>query len=89
MPLPSRLGRSEAAAFRNQLLVAMEQKESVSIECAEAGALPSLWVQLLHAAATSFQAKGLTVSLNAASQECRKSLEAIGFRPADSALVLE
>lgn len=76
-------------AFRNQLLVALEQKESVSIECAQAGPLPALWVQLLHAAATSFQAKGLSVSLAAVSQECRSSLAAIGFRPADSALILK
>lgn len=87
--LPSFLGRSEAAAFRNQLLVAFEQKESVSVECDAAGALPSLWVQLLHSAAISAKARGLSVSLKAASDECRKSLQAIGFDPARSALVLE
>ena len=87
--LPPFLGRSEAAAFRNQLLVALEQKESVSVECAEAGPLPSLWIQLLHSAAASAQAKGLSVSLKAASAECRQSLQAIGFDPAQSALVLE
>lgn len=87
--LPAFLGRSEAAAFRNQLLVALEQKESIAVECAEAGPLPSLWVQLLHAAATSAQARGLSVTLKAASEECRKSLQAIGFDPAQSALVLE
>ncbi|MGO4666277.1 hypothetical protein [Bosea sp. 2RAB26] len=86
--LPAFLGRSEAAAFRNQLLVALEQKESIAVECAEAGPLPSLWIQLLHAAATSAQAKGLSVTLKA-SEECRKSLQAIGFDPAQSALVLE
>lgn len=87
--LPPFLGRSEAAAFRNQLLVALEQKESVSVECAEAGPLPSLWIQLLHSAAISARAKGLSVSLKAASVECRQSLQAIGFDPAQSALVLE
>jgi anti-anti-sigma regulatory factor len=87
--LPAFLGRSEAAAFRNQLLVALEQKESVAVECASAGALPSLWVQLLHSAAASAKARGLTVSLKAASEDCRKSLQAIGFNPAQSALVLE
>lgn len=87
--LPPFLGRSEAAAFRNQLLVALEQKESVAVECAEAGPLPSLWIQLLHAAAASASAKGLSVTLRAASDECRKSLRAIGFDPAQSALVVE
>jgi anti-anti-sigma regulatory factor len=87
--LPPFLGRSEAATFRNQLLVALEQKESIAVECAEAGALPSLWIQLLHAAATSAKARGLSVTLKAASEECRKSLQAIGFDPAQSALVLE
>jgi anti-anti-sigma regulatory factor len=87
--LPPFLGRSEAAAFRNQLLVALEQKESVSVECAEAGPLPSLWIQLLHSAAASAKAKGLSVSLKSASVECRQSLQAIGFDPAQSALVLE
>lgn len=87
--LPAFLGRSEAAAFRNQLLVALEQKESVSVECAAAGPLPSLWVQLLHSAAISAKARGLTVTLKAASEDCRKSLQAIGFNPAQSALVLE
>jgi hypothetical protein len=87
--LPSFLGRSEAAAFRNQLLVALEQKESVAVECASAGALPSLWVQLLHSASLSAKAHGLTVTLKAASEECRKSLQAIGFDPAQSALILE
>jgi anti-anti-sigma regulatory factor len=87
--LPAFLGRSEAAAFRNQLLVALEQKESVSVECAEAGPFPSLWVQLLHSAAISAKARGLSVTLKAASEECRKSLQAIGFDPAQSALVLE
>lgn len=87
--LPPFLGRSEAAAFRNQLLVALEQKESVAIECAEAGPFPSLWIQLLHAAASSAKARGLSVTLKAASEECRKSFEAIGFAAADSALVLE
>lgn len=87
--LPPFLGRSEAAAFRNQLLVALEQRESVSVECAEAGPLPSLWIQLLHSAAASAKAKGLSVSLKAASAECRQSLQAIGFDPAQSALVLE
>ena len=65
--LPPFLGRSEAATFRNQLLVALEQKESVAVECAEAGPLPSLWVQLLHSAATSAKARGLSVTLKAAS----------------------
>lgn len=87
--LPPFLGRSEAAAFRNQLLVALEQKESVAVECAEAGPLPSLWVQLLHSAAISAKARGLSVTLKAASDECRKSLKAIGFVPGQSALVLE
>jgi len=87
--LPPFLGRSEAAAFRNQLLVALEQKESISVECATAGPLPSLWVQLLHAAATSAKARGLSVTLKAASEECRKSLQAIGFDPVQTALVLE
>jgi hypothetical protein len=87
--LPPFLGRSEAAAFRNQLLVALEQKESVAVECAEAGPFPSLWVQLLHSAALSAKARGLSVTLKAASEECRKSLQAIGFDPARSALVLE
>ena len=87
--LPAFLGRSEAATFRNQLLVALEQKESIAVECAEAGPLPSLWVQLLHSAATSAKARGLSVSLKAASLECRDSLQAIGFDPANSALVLE
>jgi hypothetical protein len=87
--LPALLGRSEAAAFRNQVLVALEQKESIAVECAEAGPLPSLWVQLLHSAAVSAKARGLSVTLRAASEECRKSLQAIGFDPAQSALVLE
>ncbi|TCR69650.1 STAS domain-containing protein [Bosea sp. BK604] len=87
--LPPFLGRSEAATFRNQLLVALEQKESIAVECAEAGPLPSLWIQLLHSAASSAKAKGLTVTLRAASEECRKSLQAIGFDPAQSALVVE
>lgn len=87
--LPAFLGRSEAATFRNQLLVALEQKESIAVECAGAGPLPSLWIQLLHAAATSAKARGLQVSLKAASLECRESLRAIGFDPAHSALVLE
>ena len=87
--LPPFLGRTEAAAFRNQLLVAMEQRESVAIECAEAGALPSLWIQLLHSAAASAKARGLSVALKRASEECRQSLQAIGFDPAQSALVLE
>jgi len=87
--LPPFLGRSEAAAFRNQLLVALEQKESVAVECAAAGPLPSLWIQLLHAAAVSAHARGLSVSLKAMSEECRRSLQAIGFDRADSALVLE
>ncbi len=87
--LPPFLGRTEAAAFRNQLLVALEQKESVAVQCAEAGPLPSLWIQLLHAAAMSAKAKGLTVTLASASAECRKSLAAIGFDPAQSALVVE
>lgn len=60
--LPPFLGRSEAATFRNQLLVALEQKESVAVECADAGPLPSLWIQLLHSAATSARARGLSVN---------------------------
>lgn len=87
--LPAFLGRSEAASFRNQLLVALEQKESISVECAQAGPLPSLWIQLLHSAAMSAKARGLSVTLKAASTECRDSLQAIGFDPAQSALVLE
>ncbi len=87
--LPPFLGRSEAAAFRNQILVALEQKESVSVECAAAGPLPSLWIQLLHSAATSATARGLSVTLKSASSECRESLRAIGFDAARSALVLE
>lgn len=87
--LPAFLGRSEAAAFRNQLLVALEQKESIAVECANAGPLPSLWVQLLHSAAASATARGLSVTLKAASQDCRESLRAIGFDAARSALVLE
>ena len=87
--LPPFLGRSEAATFRNQLLVALEQRESIAVECAEAGALPSLWIQLLHSAATSAAARGLSVTLKAASEECRESLRAIGFDAAHSALVLE
>ncbi len=87
--LPPFLGRSEAAAFRNQLLVAFEQKESVAIDCAQAGPFPSLWIQLLHAAAGSAKARGLHVTLRAVSEECRKSFEAIGFDAAQSALVLE
>ncbi len=87
--LPAFLGRSEAATFRNQLLVALEQKESIAVECASAGPLPSLWVQLLHSAATSAAARGLSVTLKAASAECRQSLQAIGFNAAQSALVLE
>jgi hypothetical protein len=87
--LPPFLGRAEAATFRNQILVALEQRESIAVECAEAGALPSLWVQLLHAAAVSAAARGLSVTLRAASRECRESLQAIGFAAADSALVLE
>ena len=51
--LPPFLGRTEAATFRNQLLVALEQRESIAVECAEAGPLPSLWIQLLHSAASS------------------------------------
>ncbi|MEN5081208.1 STAS domain-containing protein [Bosea sp. TWI1241] len=87
--LPPLLGRSEAAAFRNQLLVAIEQKESVAVECAGAGPFPSLWIQLLHAAAGSAQAKGLSVTLRGLSAECRKSFEAIGFDFSHSALVVE
>lgn len=87
--LPPFLGRSEAAAFRNQLLVALEQKESIAVECAEAGPFPSLWIQLLHSAATSARARGLSVTLKAASDECRQSFQAIGFDPAQSPLVLE
>ncbi|MCU4180805.1 STAS domain-containing protein [Bosea sp. BH3] len=87
--LPQFLGRSEAATFRNQLLVALEQKESISVECADAGPLPSLWIQLLHSAAVSAKALGLSVSLKAASEECRESLRAIGFDAGQSALVLE
>lgn len=87
--LPPFLGRSEAAAFRNQLLVALEQNESVSVECAQAGPLPSLWVQLLHSAAVSAVARGLSVTLKAASAECRESMRAIGFDAARSPLVLE
>lgn len=87
--LPTFLGRSEAAAFRNQLLVALEQKESIAVECNSVGSLPSLWVQLLHSAATSAAARGLSVTLKAASKECRESLQAIGFDAAQSALVLE
>lgn len=87
--LPPFLGRSEAASFRNQLLVALEQKESIAVECAEAGPLPSLWIQLLHSAAASASARGLSVTLKAASLECRESLRAIGFDAAQSALVLE
>ncbi|PZU94970.1 MAG: hypothetical protein DI527_01695 [Chelatococcus sp.] len=87
--LPQLLGRSEAAAFRNQLLVALEQKESVAVECAGAGPLPSLWIQLLHSAATAAKARGLSVTLKAASVECRESLRAIGFDAARSPLVLE
>lgn len=87
--LPPFLGRTEAAAFRNQMLVAMEQKESVAIDCAEAPALPSLWIQLLHSAAGSAKAHGLSVTLKRVSEECRQSLQAIGFDPVQSALVLE
>jgi hypothetical protein len=87
--LPAFLGRTEAATFRNQLLVALEQKESIAVECAGAGPLPSLWIQLLHSAAASAKARGLSVSLRAASLECRESLRAIGFDSAHSALVLE
>lgn len=87
--LPAFLGRSEAAAFRKQILVALEQTESVSVECEAAGPLPSLWIQLLHSAALSAKARGLTVTLKAASEECRRSLQAIGFDPAQSALILE
>ena len=87
--LPPFLGRSEAATFRNQLLVAFEQRESVAIECASAGPLPSLWVQLLHSAAASAAARDLSVSLKAMSRECRDSLSAIGFDASASALVLE
>ena len=87
--LPPFLGRTEAATFRNQLLVALEQRESIAVECAEAGPLPSLWIQLLHSAATSAAARGLSVTLRAASEECRESLRAIGFDAAHSALVLE
>lgn len=87
--LPQFLGRSEAATFRNQLLVALEQKESIAVECADAGPLPSLWIQLLHSAATSAKALGLSVTLKAVSEECRESLRAIGFDAAQSALILE
>lgn len=87
--LPQLLGRSEAATFRNQLLVALEQKESVAVECAGAGPLPSLWIQLLHSAAAAAKARGLSVTLKAASAECRESLRAIGFDAARSPLVLE
>jgi len=87
--LPQFLGRSEAATFRNQLLVALEQKESIAVECADAGPLPSLWIQLLHSAATSAKALGLSVTLKAMSEECRESLRAIGFDATQSALVLE
>uniref|UniRef100_UPI0038F662A4 hypothetical protein n=1 Tax=Streptomyces niveiscabiei TaxID=164115 RepID=UPI0038F662A4 len=67
----------------------LEQKESIAIECAEAGPFPSLWIQLLHSAATSAKARGLSVSLKAMSGECRQSFQAIGFDPTQSALVLE
>ena len=87
--LPPLLGRSEAAAFRNQLLVALEQRESVCVECAGAGGFPSLWIQLLHAAAASAKAHNLSVTLKAMSEECRQSFQAIGFDFAQSALVLE
>jgi len=87
--LPSSLGRSDAATFRNQLIVALEQKESVVVECGGAAALPSLWIQLLHAAAQSAGARGLGITLRGLGDDARASLRAVGFDPARSALVLE
>ena len=61
--LPPVLGRVEAASFRNQLLVAFDQKESVAIECTTVGTLPALWVQLLCAEAVSAQTRKLAVEV--------------------------
>jgi hypothetical protein len=87
--LPSTLGRVEAAAFRGQLLVAFDQKESVVIDCTSAGALPALWVQLLCSAATAAHKRQLAVILKGMSELCRSSFTAIGIDPAANALVLE
>ncbi len=87
--LPATLGRVEAASFRNQLLVAFDQKESVAIECANIGALPALWVQLLCAAAVSAQSKQLSIALKGISALGRASFESIGIDLANSAFVLE
>lgn len=87
--LPPSFGRGEAVSFRNQLLVAFDQKESVVIDCARTGALPALWVQLLCAAAASAQGKQLSIVLKNISAACRASFEGIGVDLAKSALVLE
>jgi anti-anti-sigma regulatory factor len=87
--LPSALGRVEAVAFRGQLLVAFDQKESVVIDCAQAGTLPALWVQLLCSAAASARSRQLSVVLKGISELCRNSFTAIGIDLAASALVLE
>jgi anti-anti-sigma regulatory factor len=87
--LPSVLGRVEAAAFRGQLLVAFDQKESVVIDCAQASPLPALWVQLLCSAAASAQSRQLSVVLKGISDHCRSSFTGLGIDPAASALVLE
>lgn len=87
--LPSALGRVEAIAFRGQLLVAFDQKESVVIDCAHAGSLPALWVQLLCSAAASARSRQLSVVLKGISELCRNSFTAIGIDLTASALVLE
>ena len=87
--LPSTLGRVEAVAFRGQLLVAFDQKESVVIDCTHAGSLPALWVQLLCSAAASARVRTLSVVLKGISEQCRASFTGLGIDPAASALVLE
>lgn len=87
--LPAVLGRVEAGAFRGQLLIAFDQKESVVIDCANVGALPALWIQLLCSAAASARSKQLSVILKGASDLCRGSFEAIGVDLSTSALAME
>jgi anti-anti-sigma regulatory factor len=87
--LPAQLGRSEAALVRDQIVAALDQGESISIDAEKLGTLPGLWLQLLLAAASSAEQRGQQLILRRPSQACLESFAELGIDPLAAHMVLE
>lgn len=87
--IPSSYSPADAAAFRKQILVALEQGESIAVNADTVGTLPAAWAQLLVAAAKSAARCGRHVVLRRPSEACLASFATLGIDLANGPLRVE